>query len=135
MVYRELITLGLLMLTSGCIFARNSAIINQHSPVSMKDIYAQSAGDAQNDVSTFVQENLREQKTSGYVKPYIPVIQQPVVQKIWIPDHKSQDDAQILIGGHWVYLMLEGPKWFVDEESRNVQIPVIVPGVPMQGGK
>ena len=65
------------------------------------------------------------------MKPYIPVIEQPVVRKVWVPDHKSQDDAAVLVGGHWVYLMIQGPKWFVENQAADAQIPVIVPRKPI----
>ena len=126
MVYYALIMLVLPVLINGCVYAQTK----QKGPLFMTDVYAQSVGDAQKDTAKFIEQNLKEQKTFGYVKPYIPVMQGPVVRKVWLPDHKSQEDASVLVGGHWVYLMVEGPRWFVEEENHNVQVPVIVPGKP-----
>ena len=130
MGYHALITLMLLILISGCASNNSAQHINAR-PALMTDIYAESVGQGQKDVGKFVEENLKEQKTFGYVKPYIPVIEQPVVRKVWIPDHKSDQDTTVLVGGHWVYVMLEGPKWFIEQESNRTQIPIIVPGKPM----
>jgi hypothetical protein len=75
----------------------------------------------------FIQDQLTEQQTYGYVKPYVPVIQQPVIRKVWIPDHKSQEDADVLVAGHWTYVMVQGPKWFIDTqmvEENEIRLPV-----------
>ena len=96
----------------------------------MMDIYAHSTGQAQKDVSQFIENNLKEQKTFGYVQPYVPVIQQAVVRKVWVPDQKSQEDSAVLVGGHWVYLMVTPPRWFVEDETQEAKVPVIVPAQP-----
>ena len=131
MVYRVLIMLLLLPFIESCA-AQGPQIKISNRPALMTDIYAQTVGDAQKDVAKFLEENLKAQKTFGYVKPYIPVVQGPVVRKIWVPDHKSQDDASVLVGGHWMYLMLEGPKWFVDGERKDTQFPILVPAKPIE---
>ncbi len=98
----------------------------------MMDTYVESVGDSQKDTARYVQENLKEQKTFGYVKPYIPVMASPVVRKVWVPDHKAVEDGGILVAGHWVYLMVQGPRWFIEEETKKVDVPVIVPSSPVE---
>jgi hypothetical protein len=69
----------------------------------------------------------------GYVKPYLPVFQQPKVAKVWIPSHKSKDDSNVLVAGHWVFVMVEQPQWFVDQEtSDHLTVPIIVPSLPQK---
>ena len=128
MVYHAWIMLMFLVLNSGCV--SNKMQGKQNKPVLIPDIYAQSVGDAQRDAAKFIEENLKEQKTFGYIKPYIPVIQEPVVRKVWIPDHKERQDASVLVGGHWVYLMIQGPKWFIEDQTNGIEVPVIVPAKP-----
>jgi hypothetical protein len=99
----------------------------------MMDIYANSVGDSQKDTARIMEENLKEQKTFGYVKPYIPVMTSPVVRKVWIPDHRSDEDGGVLVAGHWVYVMVQPPRWFIQEETQNVNVPVIVPMIPEKG--
>ena len=130
MVYRALIMLVLLFSISGCVFASHKIKGKFDGPVPMADIYANSAGEAHKDVAKFIEANLKEQKTFGYVKPYIPVVQGPVVRKVWVPDHKSEQDGAVLVGGHWVYLMIEGPRWFVETEIPDAHLPILVPGAP-----
>ena len=48
----------------------------------------------------------------GPEAPYTPIMQPPVVQRIWIPDHLNDQDD--LVSGHWVYLLLEPSKWFLE---------------------
>ncbi len=114
MVYRMLMWLSVVALTSGCALPQPSRPRPAKSQL-MKDIYAQSRGDAQKDVDKFIQENLKEQQRLGYIRPYIPVLQPPMVRKVWIPDHPSQEDPHVLVGGHWVYVMVQGPRWFTQD--------------------
>lgn len=129
MGYRALITLLLLTSISSC--ASHKSQIKPQRPALLTDVYAQTTGDTQADVAKFVEENLKEQKTFGYVQPYIPVIEQPVVRKVWIPDHKSKDDPSFLVGGHWVYLMVKGPQWSINDSSDSLNT-MVVPAKPME---
>ena len=130
MGYGALITLLLLPFIEGCVPRPPASAAAR--PALMSDIYAQTAGEAQQDVARFIENNLKAEKTFGYVKPYIPVVQEPVVRKIWVPDHKSADDPDVLVGGHWMYVMLEGPKWFVDGERKDTGSPILVPARPVE---
>ena len=104
-------------------------------PATMMEVYASAVGQSQKDVAEFVEKNLKEQRTFGYTKPYIPVINEPVVRKVWIPDHKSQDNSDVLVAGHWVYLMIEPSKWFVDGKTVDTNFPIIIPGASKTGLK
>ena len=47
----------------------------------------------------------------GPEAPYLPLVQPPQVQRVWITAHLNE--AGDLIAGHWVYLMLESSQWFL----------------------
>ena len=47
----------------------------------------------------------------GPEEPYLPLVQPPEVQRVWITAHLNDDGD--LIAGHWVYLMLESSQWFL----------------------
>ena len=126
MVYYALIITSYLLLTSGCV--HNPIKRHTQNPGLMSDIYRQSIGDAEKDVGEYVEQHLKEQKVFGYVKPYVPVIEPPVVKKVWIPDHKSEEDSGVLVAGHWVYLMIEGPRWFIEDEVKESVLRIVVPG-------
>ena len=47
----------------------------------------------------------------GPEAPYLPLVQPPQVQRVWITAHLNDDGD--LIAGHWVYLMLAPSQWFL----------------------
>ena len=126
MVWLKVILIISVLWINGCASAKAEQK-RKTQPVTMMDTYAQSSGQAQKDVAKFIEENLREQKTFGYVKPYIPVMNEPVVRKVWIPDHRSEENVDVMIAGHWSYVMIQPPTWFIEGKSINAQLPVIVP--------
>jgi hypothetical protein len=125
MILLRVILIINLLWINGCTFKHASAV--KSKPVTMRDIYATSMGQSQKDVSQFIERNLQEQKTFGYVKPYIPVVNEPVVRKVWVPDHKSEDNTDVMIAGHWVYVMIQPSTWFIDGKTVDAKFPVIVP--------
>lgn len=126
MIWLRVILVINVLWMSGC--ASQKAIQkNKVQSMTMMDIYANATGQAQKDVTQFVENNLKEQKTFGYVKPYIPVINEPVVRKVWIPDHKSEDNSDVLIAGHWIYLMIQPSTWFIENNTIESKTPIIVP--------
>lgn len=116
MVYSVHLLICCLLLVSGC--AHVSKRASSQMPRSIKEIYAQSHRDVI-DQGSSIGRDLKEEKVFGYVKPYVPVIDPPIVKKVWIPSHKSEQDAGVLIAGHWIYIMVKGPTWFIDEEVQN----------------
>lgn len=96
-----------------------TAVENRAMPAaqlrSIEDIYAASTAHAEEDVAAFVNTQMGVQQTFGYVEPYYPVISPPVVKKVWVPDHPSKH-TEALVGGHWVYLMLQDSKWLAGQE-------------------
>jgi hypothetical protein len=48
----------------------------------------------------------------GPEAPYTPIMQPPVVQRVWVPDHLNASGD--LVSGHWVYLLLEPSRWFLE---------------------
>ena len=47
----------------------------------------------------------------GPEAPYLPLVQPPQVQRVWVTAHLNEDGD--LIAGHWVYLMLEPSSWLL----------------------
>jgi hypothetical protein len=75
-----------------------------------------------------------QQKTLpvGPEVPYIPVMQPPMVQRVWIPDHLNDHDD--LVSGHWVYLLLEPSQWFLEtypvSPTPALRVPLAAPTPP-----
>src|SRR3989338_93941 len=123
----KLINIILLILTvSGCASARRKPDFQKERGVVINTyLAAMSAG--RQDAEQTIKENLRLTKSYGYVQPYVPVISAPLVKRIWCPNHKSKKDADTLVAGHWVYVMVRGPKWFIETQEGPGKFPVIVP--------
>lgn len=123
----KLINITLLILTiSGCASApRKSDFQKERSRVI--DTYLSAMAGGRQDAVKTIQENLKLTKSYGYVQPYVPVISAPLVKRVWCPNHKSKKDADTLVAGHWVYVMVQGPKWFIETQEGPGKIPVIVP--------
>jgi hypothetical protein len=55
----------------------------------------------------------------GYVKPYTPVIHPPRVIKVWIPAHVLPEDHDVMVAGHWSYVMLDTTRWYIEGEVES----------------
>ena len=123
----KLISIVLLILTiSGCAGGpRKADFQSERNQVINTYLASMSAG--RKDAAEAIKENLRLTKSYGYVQPYVPVISAPLVKRIWCPNHKSKKDADTLVAGHWVYVMVRGPKWFIETQEGPGKFPVIVP--------
>ena len=126
MAYRILLCL-LLITQISCESAYAAKKSVKKPKPTLMEVYADSIGQSKKDMGKFINDKLIEQQTYGYVKPYIPVVQQPIVRKVWVPDHKSQEDSDILVGGHWAYVMVQGPKWFIDTQVADDDDEIKVP--------
>ena len=71
----------------------------------------------------------------GPEAPYLPLVQPPQVQRVWITAHLN--DAGDLIAGHWVYLMLEPSQWLLRDYqgSRQLRLKLPAPIAPEPKGK
>lgn len=120
------------LLTNNIGFAEEQKeTVEETAKPTLKEVYQKSLGIETPDEIKYVQDNLKESRHLGFVKPYIPVMEQPSVKKVWIPSHASEESSDVLVGGHWVYIMLEAPRWFIEtEQNEKVEIPVIIPTVP-----
>ena len=71
----------------------------------------------------------------GPEAPYLPLVQPPQVQRVWITAHLN--DAGDLIAGHWVYLMLEPSQWLLRDyqgpQAMKLKLPA--PVAPEPKGK
>ena len=133
MVWSIIKLLMITVLISGCASNHPTPI---NVPKGLLDVYLKGVGDGHNDSSTFIEGKLHEQNTFGYVKPYTPVILPPQVRKVWIPDHQSETDTDVLVAGHWTYIMLNGPQWLINDKAVPLNINttngIFLPKPPQQ---
>lgn len=77
----------------------------------------------------------------GPETPYVPVVEPPRVQRVWLPSYVNP--AGDLVSGHWVYLMLESSRWFVGEgredaahKALRLEVPAsLTVGPPPEAGE
>ena len=50
----------------------------------------------------------------GPETPYVPLVEPPRVQRVWIRAQLNGEGD--LVAGHWVYLMLQPSRWFIEQE-------------------
>ncbi len=114
-----------ILINSGCALSAKTIKKDKNKVI---DSYLEAVSCGRVDAVNYIKESLKVNKTLGYVKPYVPVVQSPVVRMVWIPAHKSDYSQDTLISGHWVYVMVQGAEWFIDKQSGNKgKIPVIMP--------
>jgi hypothetical protein len=112
-------------MTSGC--AGSKALV-KNNPNKVMDVYLQAVSSGRADSVDYIKENLKISEAFGYVKPYVPVVEPADVRLVWIPAHKSKSAPEVLIAGHWIYIMVKESSWFVDSQSNtNAKIPLIMP--------
>jgi hypothetical protein len=118
------LTILIILTTSGCALSKQVIKGNDDK---VTDTYLSAISQGRSDSASFIRENLKINKAFGYVKPYAPVIRQADVRLVWVPVHKSKDDPETLVSGHWVYIMVKEAGWFIDSEtSDKVHIPLII---------
>ena len=114
-----------LLITSGC--AASKGVIKD-SPNKVMDAYLKGISSGRADSVDYIKDNLRINEAFGYVKPYAPVVKPADVRLVWIPAHKSENSAEVLVSGHWVYLMVKPSGWFIDSQKDDkAKIPLLVP--------
>lgn len=114
-----------LLITSGCVASKG---LVKDSPNKVMDVYLGAVSSGRADAVNYIKENLRVNQAFGYVKPYVPVVEPADVRLVWLPAHKSKYSPEVLVSGHWVYIMVKEPRWFIDSQTQGeAKIPLIVP--------
>jgi hypothetical protein len=116
----------IILTTSGCALSKGMVKESQNNKV--VDTYLEAVSKGRTDSASYIRENLKINQAFGYVRPYVPVMEQADVRSVWIPAHKSKEDPNTLISGHWVYIVVRESRWFIDaQKNSNVKIPLIIP--------
>jgi len=118
-------TILVLLMTSGC--AASKGLVKD-SPSKVADVYLEAVSGGRTDAVNYIKENLKIDKAFGYVKPYVPVVEPADVRMVWLPAHKSKSSPEVLVSGHWVYIMVKDSRWFIDAQAKSeVKVPLIIP--------
>ena len=125
-VLKRLAIILFLLIISGC--SASKASVKKDDPNKAVDVYLEAVSIGRNDSVNYIKENLKVNQAFGYVKPYAPVVEPADVRLVWLPAHKSKYYPEVLVSGHWVYIMVKGSTWFIDSQAKNeVKVPLIIP--------
>lgn len=114
-----------LLMTSGC--AASKGLVKE-SPNKVMDVYLQAVSNGRLESVNYIKDNLKISQAFGYVKPYVPVVVPADVRMVWLPAHKSKYSSEVLVSGHWVYIMVKDAGWFIGTQVKNeAKIPLIIP--------
>lgn len=72
-----------------------------------------------------IQRELTMHGTLGYLRPGVPVRTPPNVMAVWIPTFVNAEGD--MVSGHWVYMVRQQEKWFIEEETGPGTAAVTVP--------
>ena len=123
--WRLTLVISIILTTSGCALSKGTVRDSQNKVV---DTYLAAVSKGRADSTGYIRENLKMNQAFGYVKPYVPVVEPADVRLVWIPPHKSKDDPNTMISGHWVYIVVRESRWFIDAQSGDkVKVPLIIP--------
>lgn len=121
-----LLTISIMLISSGC--AASHKVIASGAQDKVMDAYLSAVSSGRRDSADFIRDKLKIDKAFGYVAPYAPVIEPADVRLVWIPAHKSKEDKDTLVAGHWIYVMVREPGWFINSQKQDkARIPLLVP--------
>ena len=105
----KLLVLITIILTCGC--------AHMQSERSVKDVYDKSTLKIDMEKIRDAQDGLHKKTGLGYVTPYVPIVSAPKTIKIWIPDYISKKNPNVLVSGHWVFMLLTSGGWELQKEE------------------
>ena len=122
-VWLGLVIAGMLVLTTGC--------VPRPEVGAARDLHAEMGAQTE-------PPSVRLKPSPGALgpeAPYLPLVQPPKVQRVWITAHLN--DAGDLIAGHWVYLMLEPSQWLLRnyQGAQALKLKLPMPVAPEAKGK
>jgi hypothetical protein len=76
-------------------------------------------------------QSIRLRPDAGYDAPYFPVYEPGRVEKVWVPAHVAREDKDVLVAGHWTFVMVEEPHWYIQDHGMdNIDVPVVLSTSP-----
>ena len=99
----KLLILITIVLTCGCAHIQSER--------SVKDVYNKSTLKIDMEKIRDAQDGIHKKTGLGYVTPYVPIVSAPKTIKVWIPDYISKKNPNVLVSGHWVFMLLTSGGW------------------------
>ena len=133
MVLRKMIPLLLVLSISGC--AAASCVlpraIDEAKVRTFASVYRKAKEAEKADVPPG--QGMRLTPDAGDDRPYFPVYEPGRSAKVWVPAHVSPYDKDIFVAGHWTFVMVEEPHWYIQDHGMDrIAVPVILPTAPQK---
>ena len=129
MVLKRIVPVLLVLSISGCATAPRHSAVDEESVRTFAAIYRKSKEAQKDDAPPAA--SIRMMPDAGYDAPYFPVYEPGMVEKVWVPAHVAREDKDVLVAGHWVFLMVEEPHWYIQDHGMDkIAVPVILPTAP-----
>lgn len=91
----------------------------------LDQVYNQTRSEGLHAGADALRRELTIQGTLGYVRPGVPVRTPPNVMAVWIPAFVNTEGD--MVSGHWLYMVRQQEKWFIEEETGPGTAAVTVP--------
>ena len=133
MVLRKMICILLVLSISGCTAASSvrPGAIDQEKVRTFASIYRQ-AKEAR-EAEPVLDQAVKLLPDPGEEAAYFPVYEHARVARVWVPAHVALEDKGVLVAGHWTFVMVEEPHWYIQDHGMDkIAVPVIVPSVPRE---
>ena len=131
MVLRKTIPVLLVLLISGCAPSSSARprVIDDAQVRTFASIYRKAKEARKEDFPPG--QSIRLMPDTGDDVPYFPVYESGRVEKVWVPAHVARDDKDVLVAGHWAFVMVDRPHWYIEDQGMDkVEVPVILPTEP-----
>jgi len=115
----KLLVLITIVLTCGC--------AHMQSERSVKDVYKESKLKIDMEKIRDAQDGLHKKTGLGYVTPYVPIVSAPKTIKVWIPDYISKKNPNVLVSGHWIFMLLTPGGWELQKEEGSQRPKALIP--------
>jgi hypothetical protein len=131
MVLRKIFPVLLILLISGCasVPCSRRSSVDDEKVRTFASIYRRSKEVRKVDLPTG--QEIKLMPDAGYDTPYFPVYEPGRVEKVWVPAHVAREDKDVLVAGHWTFVVVDAPHWYIEDHGMNkVDIPVVLPTAP-----
>ena len=130
MALRKIIFLLLVLSISGCAASSSARRgIDEEKVRTFASIYRKAKEAQKADAPS--DRSIRLTPDAGYDMPYFPVYESGRVEKVWVPAHVAREDKDVLVAGHWVFVMVERPHWYIEDHGmEKIVVPAISPVSP-----
>src|SRR5215470_5645752 len=115
---------NMLLLGNSCAPHRHASL-EESVGQPLDQVYNQTRREGVQAGAEAIRRELTLQGTLGYVRPGVPVRTPPNVMAVWIPAFVNTEGD--MVSGHWVYMVRQQEKWFIEDETGPGAAAVSVP--------